>query len=81
VDILEKLKMKIEELKYNYKVLENENIELREMLEQHQGLAECQDEVDRLQREVDALRREMEEKDTEMQNIIDTLETFMDSVD
>ncbi len=79
---IEKLKIKIEELKHNFSQLQEENKLLKAEMES--GLGEGAEELDRVratliakESEITKLKKEITDKDTEIEAIIAKVETLL----
>ena len=77
MDVLKRLKDKIEELKRNYELLEKENMELKKRVEANSDI-ECEEEIKRLKEEIEKLKQEIEEKDVEIESILENIEALLD---
>ena len=77
MDVLKRLKDKIEELKKNYEKLEQENLELKKRLEASSDI-ECEEEIKKLKDEIERLKQEIEEKDVEIESILENIEALLD---
>jgi len=79
---LERLKVKIDNLKKNYKIAEKENEELKIELSKgnsnFQGTAELKNEIRKLKAEIVKLEQEIEEKDIEIESILENVEALLD---
>ncbi len=78
MNVLEKLKAKILELKKSYQELESENKKLKEQIEKGSNSSNCHEIIEQLEDEIKRLKQEIEEKDMEMEAILDNLEELLD---